>query len=64
MRCFSSSVVPLQPPQPYIWHEIWRRGKYSTIKPPQTQLIAPTMATNACLAMPLRLTIKPSKSVP
>jgi hypothetical protein len=48
----------------YVLHEIWHCGKYSTIKPPQTQLIAPTMATNACLAMPLRLTIKPSKSVP
>jgi hypothetical protein len=65
MRCFSSSVVPLQPPQPCVsFHEIWRREMYNTIKSPQTRSIALMMATTACLAVPLRLTIKPSKSLP
>jgi hypothetical protein len=48
----------------YVFYEIWRCEKYSTIKSPQTQSIAQTMATKAHLAMPLRLTIKPSKSLP
>jgi hypothetical protein len=44
-------------------HEIWRCEKYSIMKSLQPHLITPPMATNACLAVPLRLAIKPSKSL-
>jgi hypothetical protein len=47
-----------------VLHEIWRCGKYSIIESLLPHLITPPMAANACLAVPLRLTIKPSKNLP